>query len=116
MILSGSCATPPNGQVVNKTASKGAMKPGLSKQQEAVLTRAQFEGGSCLSTTAYAALVDLGGTLRESDEGSILASTGSILQSLVELGLMVKSGPGKYHLTVEGSRVAESLGGKYPFA
>ena len=116
MILSGSCATPPNGPVVNKTASKGAMKPGLSKQQEAVLTRAQFEGGSCLSTTAYAALVDLGGTLRESDEGSILASTGSILQSLVELGLMVKSGPGKYHLTEEGSRVAENLGGKYPFA
>ncbi len=92
------------------------MKPSLSKQQEAVLTRAQIEGGSCLSTTAYAALVDLGGTLRESDEGSILASASSILQSLVELGLMVKTGPGTYQLTEEGSRVAEMLGEKYPFA
>jgi hypothetical protein len=116
MILSGSYVIPPNGQVVHKTASKGAMKPGLSKQQEAVLTRAQLEGGTLLSTTAYAALVDLGGALRESDEVSILASAGSILQSLVELGLMVKSGPGKYHLTEEGSRVAENLGEKYPFA
>jgi hypothetical protein len=88
----------------------------LSKQQEAVLTRALIEGGTCLSTTAYAALVDLGGTLRESNAGSILASVGSTLQSLVELGLMVKSGPGEYHLTEEGFRVAQSLGGKYPFA
>jgi hypothetical protein len=92
------------------------MERGLSKQQEAVLTRAQVEGGTCLSTTAYAALVNLGGTLKESDEGSILTSVGSTLQSLVDLGLMVKIGPGKYNLTEEGFRVAQSLGEKYPFA
>jgi hypothetical protein len=92
------------------------MKPRLSKQQEAILARAQAEGGTCRSTTAYAALVDLGGTVRESGEDSILASVGSILQTLVELGLMVKSGPGKYELTEEGSRVAENLGAKSPFA
>ena len=82
------------------------MERGLSKQQEAVLTRAQMEGGTCHSTMAYAALVDLGGALRESDresdEESILASVGSTLQSLVKLGLLVKSGPGTYNLTEEG--------------
>jgi hypothetical protein len=92
------------------------MEGGLSKQQEAILTRAQTEGGTCRSTTAYAALVGIGGTLRESGEGSILASVSSTVQSLVELGLMVKRGPGEYHLTEEGVRVAQSLGGKYPFA
>jgi hypothetical protein len=95
------------------------MERELSKQQEAVLLRAQLKGGTCLSTTAYSALVDLGGTLRESNEDSILDSVGSTLQSLVELGLMVKSGPGKYHLTEEGfhaARVAQSRGGRYPFA
>jgi hypothetical protein len=99
----------------DQRSNKGAMKPELSKQQEAVLTRAQIEGGTCRATTAYAALVE-GGTLRESNEGSILASASSTLQSLVELGLMVKSGPGEYHLTKEGSRVAQSLREKYPFA
>jgi predicted transcriptional regulator len=88
----------------------------LSKQQEAVLTRAQTEGGTCRSTTAYAALVELGSTLTESNEGSILDSVGSTMQSLVELGLMVQSGPGEYHLTEEGFRVAQSGGGRYPFA
>ena len=95
------------------------MERELSKQQEAVLLRAQLKGGTCLSTTAYSALVDLGGTLRESNLGSILDSVGSTLQSLVKLGLMVKSGPGKYHLTEEGfhaARVAQSRGGRYPFA
>jgi hypothetical protein len=86
-----------------------AMKPTLSKQQEAVLIRAVSKGGTCPLTAAYAALVDLGGTRTQTDYESILISTGSILQSLVELGLMVKSGPGKYDLTEEGSRVA----GKY---
>jgi hypothetical protein len=100
-----------------------AMKPTLSKQQEVVLARALSEGGTCRSSAAYAALVDLGGTLAESDEQlveseakSILLNVGDILQSLVELGLMVKSGPGKYDLTKEGSRVAENLAEKYPFA
>jgi hypothetical protein len=95
------------------------MERELSRQQETVLLRAQLKGGTCLSTTAYSALVDLGGTLRESNQGSILADVSSILQSLVELGLMVKSGPGKYHLTEEGfhtARVAQSRGGRYPFA
>ena len=40
------------------------MERELSKQQEAVLLRAQLKGGTCLSTTAYSALVDLGGTLK----------------------------------------------------
>jgi len=53
-------------------------------------------------------------TLRESNEGSILASVGSVLRSLVELGLMAKSGPGEYQLTEEDFRVGQSLGGKYP--
>jgi hypothetical protein len=95
------------------------MERELSKQQEAVLLRAQLKGGTCLSTTAYSALVDLGGTLSESNQGSILASVSSTLQSLVELGLMVKNGPGNYHLTEEGfhaARVAQSRGGRYPFA
>ena len=82
------------------------MKPDLSKQQEAVLTRAQTEGGDFSSTSAYAALIDLVGSLRESVTPG---SASSILQSLVELGLMVKSAPGKYRLTEEGSRVAESF-------
>ena len=90
------------------------MKPGLSKPQEAVLIRAQMNGGTCLSTTAYAALVDLGDTLREASEGSILANVGNTLQSLVDLGLMVKSRPGEYRLTQEGFRVARGLGGRYP--
>jgi hypothetical protein len=90
------------------------MERGLSKQQEAVLIRARMEGGTCLSTTAYAALADFGGTQRESNEGSILASVGSVLRSLVELGLMAKSGPGEYQLTEEDFRVGQSLGGKYP--
>jgi hypothetical protein len=90
------------------------MEP-LSKQQEAVLTRAQIESGTLHSTTAYAALVDLGGALRESGEESILATVGSTLQSLVKLGLLVKSGPGTYNLTEEGFRVAQNLGGGYPF-
>jgi hypothetical protein len=85
------------------------MERGLSKQQEPVLIRAQMEGGTCLSTTAYAALVDFGGT-----ESSILASVSSTLRSLVELGLMMKSGPGEYRLTEEGFRVGQSLGGTYP--
>jgi len=92
------------------------MERELSKQQEAVLIRAETEGGTCHSTAAYAALVDLGSTLTESNEESILDSVGSTLQSLVELGLMVKSKPGEYHLTEEGFRVAQSLGGRYPFA
>jgi hypothetical protein len=87
-----------------------AMKPTLSRQQEAVLTRALSKGGTCHLTAAYAALVDLGGSRTQSDHESILISAGNVLQSLVELGLMVKSGPGKYYLTEEGSRVAE----KYP--
>src|SRR5215469_3541227 len=73
----------------------------LSKQQEAVLARALSNGGTCRSTTANAALVHLG----ESHKDSALI-TGDVLQSLVELGLMVKSGPGKYDLTHEGSRLA----------
>jgi len=88
----------------------------LSKQQEAVLTRAQTEGGTCQSSTAYAALVELGRTLTESNEGSILDSVGSTMQSLVELGLMVQRGPGEYHLTDEGFRVARSRGERYTFA
>ena len=67
------------------------MQRGLSKHQEAVLTRAKIEGGTCLSTTAYAALVELGGSLRESEDASILTCVSSTLQSLVALGLMVKS-------------------------
>ena len=59
-----------------------------------------MEGGTC------------GGTLRESNEGSILANVGSVLRSLVELGLMAKSG--EYQLTEEDFRVGQSLGGKYP--
>jgi hypothetical protein len=93
-----------------------AMKPRLSKQQEAVLARALSEGGTCRSTTAYAALIDLGGTLTGTEEESILDSISNVLQSLVELGLMVKSGPGKYDLTEDGSRVANNLAEKYPFA
>ncbi len=95
------------------------MERELNKQQEAVLLRAQLKGGTCLSTTAYSALVALGGTLSESNQSSILATVSSTLQSLVELGLMVRSGPGKYHLTEEGfhaARVAQSRGGRYPFA
>jgi len=91
------------------------MKPTLSKQQEAVLTRALSKGGTCHLTAAFAALVDLGGTRTQSNHESILISTGSVMQSLVELGLMVKSGPGKYDLTEEGSRVADNLAEKYPF-
>jgi len=82
----------------------------LSKQQKAVLARALSDGGTCRSTAAYAALVDLG----ESHKESALMSTGDVLQSLVELGLMVKSGPGKYHLTHEGSRLA-AQNQKLPF-
>lgn len=89
-----------------------AAKPRTSKQQEAVLARALSNGGTCRSTAAYAALVDLG----ESDTESILISTGNVLQSLVELGLMAKSGPGTYHLTGEGSRLAqEHLAKEFPF-
>jgi hypothetical protein len=44
------------------------MERELSKQQEAVLLRAQMNGGTCLSTTAYSALVDLGGTLRAAQQ------------------------------------------------
>jgi hypothetical protein len=84
------------------------METGLSKQQEEILIRAQKKGGTCHSTTAYAALVDLGRTLKESNE-EILTSVGSTLRSLVELGLMVKSGPGEYHLTEKGFRIAQSL-------
>ena len=86
----------------------------LTKQQEAILHRAQMEGGTFRSSTAYAALADFVANLSESNEDSILAKVGSILRSLVELGLMVKSGPGEYNLTKEGFRVAQSLGGKYP--
>jgi hypothetical protein len=50
-----------------------------------------------------------GSILAESEAESILLRTGNVLQSLVELGLMLKSGPGKYDLTEEGSRVAEDL-------
>ena len=100
---------------VRNVTDEVAMKPELSKEQEAVLTRAHFESGTCRAATAYAALVALGGTLKESNEGSILASASSTMQSLVERGLMVKSGPGEYHLTKEGSRVAQSLVGKHPF-
>jgi len=92
------------------------IKPTLRKQQEVVLACALREGGTCNSADAYAALVDLRGIpaksddeLEESEAESILLSTGNVLQSLVELGLMVKSGPGKYDLTEEGSRVAENL-------
>jgi hypothetical protein len=92
-----------------------AVKPTLSKQQEVVLARALSGGGTCNSTGAYAALVDLGGTPAESGTESILHSVGDLLQSLIELGLMVKSGPGKYDLTKEGSRVAENVLRKYPF-
>jgi len=89
-----------------------ATKPTLSKQQEAVLARALSHGGTCRSTTAYAALVDLG----ESHKESALMNTGDVLQSLVELGLMVKSGPGKYDLTHEGSRLAaQHHAKKHPF-
>jgi len=90
------------------------MERGLSKPQEAILIRAQMNGGTCLSTTAYAALVDLGDTLKESNKDSILASVGDTLRSLVDLGLMVKSRPGEYRLTREGFRVAQGLGGRYP--
>jgi hypothetical protein len=104
-------------EAVHYAACKGGrMQRELSKQQEAVLTRAQREGGTSLSTTAYAALVELGGILRESEDASILTSVSSTLQSLVDLGLMVRNRPGKYQLTEEGSRVAQSLGEKYPFA
>jgi hypothetical protein len=95
------------------------MERELSKQQEAVLLRAQLKGGTCLSTTAFSALFDLGVTLTGSNQASILASVGGILRSLVELGLIVKSGPGEYHLTEEGfrvARVAQSRGASYPFA
>jgi hypothetical protein len=88
------------------------MEHELSKQQEAVLIRAQAEGATCHSTTAYAALVDLGGS--EPNESSVLASVGGTLRSLVERGLMVKTGPGEYQLTKEGSRIAQNLGGTYP--
>jgi hypothetical protein len=91
------------------------MKPRLNKQQKAVLARALTEGGTCHSTSAYAALIDLGGTLTESKEESILDSTGSVLQSLVDLGLMVKSGPGKYDLAEEGTRIADNLAKEEPF-
>ena len=94
------------------------MERELSKQQEAVLLRAQLKGGTCLSTTAFSALFDLG-IPTESNQASILASVGGILRSLVELGLIVKSGPGEYHLTDEGfrvARVAQSRGASYPFA
>ena len=91
------------------------MEGELSKQQQAVLIRAQMEGGTCRSTTAYAALVGLGSAVKESNEGSILASVGGTLGSLVQLGLMEKGGPGEYRLTEKGSRVAQGLGG-YPFA
>ena len=95
------------------------MERELNKQQEAVLLRAQLKGGTCLSTTAYSALVALGGTLSESNQSSILATVSSTLQSLVELGLIVKSGPGEYHLTEEGfrvARVAPSRRASHPFA
>lgn len=91
------------------------MERNLNQPQEAILIRAQSKGGICLSTTAYAALVDLGDSLKESNEGSILATVGLTLQSLVELGLMVKSRPGEYRLTGEGFRVAENLSRKFPF-
>ena len=90
------------------------MEHELSKQQEAVLIRAQMEGGVCRSTTAYAALVNCGVTVNEKAEEVTLAGVGSILRSLVERGLIAKSGPGEYHLTKEGFRVAQNLGG-YPF-
>jgi Mn-dependent DtxR family transcriptional regulator len=84
------------------------METGLSKQQEHILIYTQKKGGTCHSTAAYAALVDLGRPLKQSNE-EILASVGSTLRSLVELGLMVKSGPGEYHLTEKGFRLAQSL-------
>jgi len=89
------------------------MEGQLSKQQKAVLIRAQMEGGTFRSTTAYAALVSSGVTVNGSSEESMLASVGGILRSLVERGL-VKGGPGEYQLTEEGFRVAQNLGG-YPF-
>jgi hypothetical protein len=84
------------------------MEGGLSKQQQEILIRAQKKGGTCPATTAYAALLDLAVTKKESNE-QILASVGGILLSLVELGLMVKSRPGEYHLTQKGIQVAQSL-------
>ena len=45
------------------------MERELSKQQEAVLLRAQLKGGTCLSTTAFSALFDLGVTLTGSKPG-----------------------------------------------
>src|SRR5262244_695589 len=87
---------------------KRVMENGLSKQQAEILIRAQKKGGTCTSATAYAALVDLGRTRKESNE-EILGSVGSTLQSLMELGLMVKSAPGEYHLTDRGFRVAHTL-------
>ena len=84
------------------------MKLDISKQQEAVLTRALTEGGTCRSTTAYAALVCLG-PVTVSEAESLLSKAISVLKSLAELGLMVNSSPGEYHLTQNGSRVAEDL-------
>jgi hypothetical protein len=69
-----------------KISSEAAMEHGLSKEQQEILIRAE----------------------KKSNE-EILASVGSTLLSLVELGLMVKSRPGEYHLTEKGIRVAQSL-------
>ena len=91
-----------------KISSEAAMEHGLSKEQQEILIRAQKKGGTCLSTSVYAALLDLAFAEKKSNE-EILASVGSILLSLVELGLMVKSQPGEYHLTEKGIRVAQSL-------
>jgi len=91
------------------------MERELTKEQQAVLTRAHMKGGTCFSSTAYEALAGLGRTRKESNEDSILENIVGTLQSLVELGLMEKIAPGKYQLAKEGNRIAESLA-KSPFA
>jgi predicted transcriptional regulator len=90
------------------------MEPTLSKQQQAILVRAQRNGGTCRSTTAFAALVDLASAQNESDESPILVQVSNTLASLVELRLMAKSGPGEYHLTEQGFQVAHRLGERFP--
>lgn len=90
------------------------MERTLSKQQQAILICAQRNGGTCRSTTAYAALVELASAQKESDENPILVQVSNTLGSLVGLGLMTKSGPGEYHLTEQGFQAAHRLGEKFP--
>jgi hypothetical protein len=94
-----------------KISREAALEHGLSKEQQEILIRAQKKGGTCLSTSAYAALLDLAFAEKKSNE-EILASVGSTLLSLVELGLIERKQSGRFcrHIRTSVSLVLLSPG------